>query len=77
MSATVRDEEPHSEPRKSAPPIMQQPIAQPIEEVVWDESMMELDYEIEELPKVTALEPKAESMDSQSAQFGRARNVRF
>jgi len=32
------------EPRRSAPPIMQQPVSQAQEEVVWDDTMMDLDY---------------------------------
>jgi len=38
------------EPRRSAPPIMQQPPPQADEEVVWDDSMMEIDYFHETMP---------------------------
>ena len=38
------------EPRRSAPPVMQQPPPQADEEVVWDDSMMEVDYFHETLP---------------------------
>jgi hypothetical protein len=38
------------EPRRSAPPIMQQPVAQAQEEVVWDDTMMDFDYFHEKMP---------------------------
>ena len=38
------------EPRRSAPPIMQQPPPHAEEEVVWDDSMMEIDYFHETMP---------------------------
>ena len=38
------------EPRRSAPPIMQQTVVQAQEEVVWDDTMMDLDYFHEKMP---------------------------
>ena len=35
------------EPRRSAPPVMQQPIPQTQDEVVWDDSMMDLEDYVE------------------------------
>jgi hypothetical protein len=65
MTASLRtdvtpDLTPDMEPRHSAPPVLMQQIptsipVEPEEEVVWDDSMMELDYEEPEqvpLPKV-------------------------
>ena len=46
----------YPEPRRSAPPIMQQAVSQTNEEVVWDDSMMDLDYFQETIP-TSKLEP--------------------
>jgi hypothetical protein len=55
MDTYIEEKSPSSsqqqqEPRRSAPPIMQQPPPQADEEVVWDDSMMEIDYFHETMP---------------------------
>jgi Nuclear cap-binding protein subunit 3 len=46
------------EPRRSAPPIMQQPVTLKHEEVIWDDSMMDLEYD--DLQPVVKTEPDME-----------------
>jgi hypothetical protein len=58
-----------SEPRRSAPPIMQQSVTQPEEEVVWDDSLMELDYdEPQTVAKVEA--PESSTQEIQPIDIG-------
>jgi hypothetical protein len=54
-------QEQQQDPRRSAPPIMQQHVSQAQEEVIWDDSMMDLDYFHETMP-VEQLDPAPESV---------------
>ena len=71
MSSTTGIEQAPPEPRHSAPPIMQQSTAQPVEDVIWDESMMQFDDEAEEVWSVNRAGPEAEVVESQPVALGR------
>lgn len=72
MSSTTGIEQAPPEPRHSAPPIMQQSTVQPVEDVIWDESMMQLDDEVEEVSFANAAGLEAETINSQPVELGRS-----